>query len=104
MIKYVSSKGYMFKFDKESESIEPIKEIDWYMGREIYFIIEEDGEINEEEVHKGDVVMTILDGEAVFKVPDNIATIIKNKVEDMNKKKAERKSIIQCDSVCECKC
>lgn len=104
MIKYISAKGCIFKFDKDSESIEPVKEVDWYMGRECYFILEEDGEINGEVAHSGDVIMTILDGEAVFKVPDNAATIIKNKVEDINKKKAERESIIQCDPVCECKC
>ena len=104
MIKYISAKGYVFKFDKDTENIEYVKEIDWYMGRENYFIVEEDGEVNGENVHSGDVIMTILDGEAVFKVPDNVATIIKNKVEDLNKKKAERESIIQCDPVCECKC
>ena len=38
MIKYISSKGCMFKFDKDSESIESINEVDWYMGREGYFI------------------------------------------------------------------
>lgn len=93
MIKYISSKGYVFKFNKDTENIEYVKEIDWYMGRENYFIVEEDGEINGEIVHSGDVIMTILDGKAMFKVPDNAANIIKEKVEDITKKKAEIGSV-----------
>ena len=90
MIKYISSKGCMFKFDKDTENIEDIKEIDWYMGREGYFILEEDGEINGEIVHSGDVIMTILDGKAMFKVPDNAANIIKEKIANLNKNREER--------------
>ena len=102
MIKYISSKGCMFKFDKDSESIEPIKEIDWYMGRENYFILEEDGEINGEIVHSGDVIMTILDGKAMFKVPDNAANIIKDRVANLNKNKEERELRSHGDNVPEC--
>lgn len=90
MIKYIGSKGCIFKFDKDSESIEPINEIDWYMGRESYFILEEDGEINGEIVHSGDVIMTILDGKAMFKVPDNTANLIKDRVANLSKNKEER--------------
>ena len=103
MIKYISSKGCMFKFDKDSENIESINEVDWYMGREGYFILEEDGEINGEIVHSGDVIMTILDGKAMFKVPDNAANIIKEKVEDTNKKKAEKESVqYKISGECDC--
>lgn len=103
MIKYISSKGCMFKFDKDSESIESINEVDWYMGREGYFILEEDGEINGEIVHSGDVIMTILDGKAMFKVPDNAANIIKEKIEDINKKKAKKESVqYKISGECDC--
>lgn len=103
MIKYISSKGCIFKFDKDSESIEPINEVDWYMGRESYFILEEDGEINGEIVHSGDVVMTILEGKAMFKVPDSTANLIKERVANLNKNKEERELLCrsniepQCD-------
>lgn len=101
MIKYISSKGCMFKFDKDAENIKPINEIDWYMGRVSYFILEEDGEINGETVYSGDVIMTILDGEAAFKVPDNVATVIKNKVANLNKKREERDLIASCPDTSE---
>lgn len=103
MIKYISSKGCMFKFDKDTENIEDIKEIDWYMGREGYFLLEEDGEINGEIVHSGDVIMTILDGKAMFKVPDNAANIIKDKIANLNKNKEKRESV-QHNISCECGC
>lgn len=98
MIKYISSKGCMFKFDKDSDSIEPINEVDWYMGRNGYFILEEDGEINGEIVHGGDVIMTILDGKAMFKIPDNAANIIKEKIANLNKNKEERELFSRVDT------
>lgn len=103
MIKYISAKHYLFKFDKDSENIKPINEVNLYRGHERYFILEEDGEINGEVVHSGDIVMSILDGKAIFKVPDNVANVIKDYISSLNKDRIEERLQRCCTDTTECK-
>ena len=95
MIKYINGKRNLFKFETESVELTPVKNVDWYLGAEDYFIIDEDGVLNGEELHKGDIVITLMDGEVAFKVPDNVANPIKNYIDMRNRKKEEQEGCIK---------
>ena len=90
MIKYISGKRNLFKFETESEKLSPVKNADWYLGADDYFILDEDGILNGEELHKGDLVITLMDGEVAFKAPDNVANAIISYIETLERKKEER--------------
>lgn len=90
MIKYVSGKRNLFKFETKSEKLSPVKSANWYLGAEDYFILDEDGILNGEELHKGDLVITMMDGEVAFKAPDNVANTIISYIEELERKKEER--------------
>ena len=95
MIKYISGKRNLFKFETESEKLSPVNNSDWYLGADDYFILDEDGILNGEELHKGDLVITLMDGKVAFKAPDNVADTIINYIEELERKKEEREGCNQ---------
>ena len=95
MIKYINGKRTLFKFETESVELTPVKDVDWYLGAEDYFILDEDGILNGEEVHKGDIIITLMDGEVAFKVPDNVVNPIRNYIDMRNRKKEEQEGCIE---------
>ena len=90
MIKYISGKRNLFKFETESEKLSPVNNSDWYLGADDYFILDEDGILNGEELHKGDLVITLMDGKVAFKAPDNVANTIISYIDMLERKKEER--------------
>ena len=95
MIKYISGKRNLFKFESESEKLSLVKNADWYLGADDYFILDEDGILNGEELHKGDLVITLMDGEVAFKAPDNIANTIISYIKKLERKKEEQEGCVK---------
>lgn len=95
MIKYISGKRNLFKFETESEKLYLVKNANWYLGNDDYFILDEDGILNGEELHKGDLVITLMDGEVAFKAPDNIANTIISYIKKLERKKEEQEDCVK---------
>lgn len=90
MIKYFNGERVLLKFETESETLSTEKSVEWYLGPVNYFIIREDGTLNGEELHKGDIVITLMEGEVAFKAPDNVANAIKNRINTLSGADAEQ--------------